>query len=154
MPAKKKPTNGHGKLNGKKTVPSPSDPHPEVVCDSKALISLDRRNRAIAMFLEGVRNSQIATELGISERWVRHYVFDARIQLTSTKKEFYDNNLGLLLNDAFDNLAAHSELLADDDFLRTAAPERLENIGRNYGIVADKIFALLTSFGGRSAVAG
>lgn len=114
---------------------------------STQIAAIDIRTQAIKLFLTGLTVAAIAKELDRSEASIYAYISNARLDLIRTKKEHFDQRLALLFDDTFDALATNAHLLADQSFMTTAEPERIDAISRAYGILSDKCFVLLASAG-------
>lgn len=143
MPAKNNGNgNGHAKLNGHKRTQGRAE-------GDTQLQSLDLRERAIEMYTAGKSVQEIAKAINRSEPTIYAYIQDARLELIRKKKDYYDERIALLLDQQLDTIATQHRLLNDDEFNRTADPERLKAIGTNLGILTDKCFLLLATAANR-----
>lgn len=117
--------------------------------DSTEIATLNLKERAIALFLEGHSIDEIATKLNRSTKSIYPYIADARLDLIRQKREHFEERLAILLDDSLNVIATQSQLLNDSDFLKTAEPERIDSISRATGILFDKCFVLLAGWGNR-----
>lgn len=112
---------------------------------STQLVTLTLRAQAIKLFLSGVSAVEIAERMGKSRESVYGYISETRVELLRANKERFMQRLALQLDDAMDTIAINAQLLSDTEWLKTAAPERIDAISRVYGILSDKCFVLLAA---------
>jgi hypothetical protein len=114
--------------------------------DGSTQIATVNLTEAVArLYSEGRSIDEICKRVSREKSTVYNALAKVRLELIGKKKEYFDDRLALYLDDALDNTATHQQLMQDEDFLRTADPERLKAIGSNFGIISDKVFVLLAA---------
>ena len=108
----------------------------------KQVAALDRRLRAVKLFAGGMTAAEIAAELKVCLPSVYNYIKDARINLLRTKQDYFAEQTAILVDDLMQAAQTHSRLFADEDFLRTADPEKLKALATSVGVLTDKLFLL------------
>lgn len=97
------------------------------------------------LYSQGLSVRDICARVNRSKPMVYSYLSEVRLEIIRQKKAHFDDRLAVYLDDALDNTATHQQLMQDEEFLRTADPERLKAIGSNFGIISDKVFVLLAA---------
>lgn len=102
----------------------------------------DRKLKAIELFIAGRTVAEIAAELNCNLTIVYDYIKETRTEILQTKRDYFAARTALLIDHLFEAVCAHTILLADEEFLRAAAPEKAEALAKVAGILADKLFLL------------
>ena len=110
----------------------------------KQIARLERKTRAIELFVEGWSAFEIADEIGCNLSIVYDYLQEVRAELIRSKSEHFAVRTAILVDNLFASVAVHVATLSDEKFLQTAAPERIEQVARSAGILTDKLFILAT----------
>ena len=111
------------------------------------LATIQLREAIAGLYLQGHSVADICQRVDRSKAVIYNHLTQIRLDLIRQNKTHFDERLALHLDDALDTLGTHHSLLQDDDFLRTADPERLKAIGSNLGTISDKCYVLLAAAG-------
>lgn len=125
--------NGQGKLNGK----------------ARALVAIDRATEAANLFAQGVSVSEIAEQLSVHISRVYAYIAEARQEITRTNREYFQLRAVVFLENSFDALQTHTDLLRDKDWLKTADPERINAVREVCDSIARNAALFLAAGSGR-----
>ena len=100
------------------------------------------KEQAVELWLSGLRIEVIAEKLGIHRATVYRQVSEARCDFLRQNRHYVGDRMLLFFDDLHDTIQEGLCLLADEDLLRSADPERIEAVGETIGALSDRVLAL------------